>query len=61
MANTKRYHFQTRTAEIAYGSNTTYERYAPNQDTGITVIRRLVADRSPKQTPTGVHNETAIE
>jgi hypothetical protein len=57
-------HFQTRTAEIAYGSNTTYERCAPNQDTGINAIRRLVAsaDRNPKQTPTSVHNETyAIE
>jgi hypothetical protein len=52
-------HFQTKAAEITYGRNTTYERYAPNQDTGIAAKRRLLAsaNHSPNQTPTDVYNE----
>lgn len=53
---------QMRTAEIAYARSPTYERYAPNQDTGIAMIRRLLtSDCNPKQTPTDVYSAHSIE
>lgn len=61
----ERLYFQTRAAEVAYGKNTTYERYSPNQLIGIDPILRLLAmaatDDSRKQNATCVYNGTHLD
>ena len=39
-------HSQIKTAEIAYGKDPTYERYASTQPVGLSAIRRLLATNS---------------